>query len=207
MSLDVELHEGLDPRGTEDKVNRLSEEVKYLKGLWIVSLYGAFEKSLNSIFNEVLGVVEASEATFNSLKPSLKTIFGYSHIQSIKDCSYDTVIEKAIDFFRTSESPSKVALSVNPLTTYLQNVDGKSIIFLCNVLSINDYQIDLGRLGRLNNLKERRNAVAHGRETPAEVGSRFSRGLTELHALVLEETSRFHLTCDKYCTRTMFNHR
>lgn len=198
--------ERLIPPDQAGELRGVTDEVKALRGLWLVSLYGAFEKSINTIFSEVLEIVESSEVTLDKLKPSLKSVFNYPHIQSIKDCGYDTVVERSIEFLKISDSNSKVVLTTNPLINYLQNVDGKSVIFLCSVLSIDEYTIDNGVIGRLGNLKERRNAVAHGRETPAEVGGRFNTaGLQSLHTLVQEETSRFHLTCEDYCANELFN--
>lgn len=196
--------EGLAPPPSTNALSQSSEELKYLRGIWLVGLYGAVEKSINTIFSEVLDHIILSETPYRSLKPSLKAIFGYPQIQSIKDCGYDTLVARAVNFFSQADSAEHVGLTINPLTSYLQNVDGKSVLFLCKVLSIPDYVIDPGHLGRLNNLKDRRNAVAHGRESAAEAGARFSTGLAELHALALEETSRFHFACDDYCATSGF---
>lgn len=175
-------------------------EISNLRGLWLVNLYGVMEKSVNMISDEVIDCIVSDEVSSSFLKPSLHGVFHFSKILALKDCGHGTVMEKSMDLLRASHSIENVALASNPLPNKLQNVDAETIDLLCNLLSLDGHVIEAGRRGRLNNLKERRNAVAHGRETPHSVGRRFNdRGLHELFTLTNEEVFSFMERCRTYC--------
>jgi len=175
-------------------------EVRGLRGLWLVNLYGVMEKSVNLISDEIIDCIINDAVASSSLKPSLHGVFHFSKIQALKNCGYGTIIERSMELLRASHSVESVVLSRNPLPDKLQNVDADSIYLLCDLFSLEGHEIEIGRRGRLNNLKERRNAVAHGRETPHAVGGRFnSQGLQDLFTLTNEEVFRFMESCKIYC--------
>lgn len=175
-------------------------EISSLRGLWLVNLYGVMEKSVNMISDEVIDCIVTEAVASSSLKPSLHGVFHFSKIQALKDCGHGTIMEKSMDLLRASHSIENVELASNPLPDKLQNVDADTIYLLCDLLSLDGHEIEAGRRGRLNNLKERRNAVAHGRETPHSVGRRFNAdGLQDLFTLTNEEVFSFMERCRTYC--------
>lgn len=175
-------------------------EIRSLRGLWLVNLYGVMEKSVNMISDEIMNCIIADSVASSSLKPSLHGIFHFSKIQALKSCGTGTVIERSLELLRASHSVENVTLSSTPLPEKLQNVDAETIYLLCDLLSLDGYEIEIGRRGRLNNLKERRNAVAHGRETPHSVGGRFNfQGLQDLFTITSEEVFSFMTCCKSYC--------
>ncbi|WP_282091360.1 HEPN domain-containing protein [Epibacterium ulvae] len=175
-------------------------EIRSLRGLWLVNLYGVTEKSVNMIADEIVNCITSDAVASSSLKPSLHSIFHFPKIQALKSCGDRTVIGKSLELLRASHSVESVTLSGSPLPDKLQNVDAETIFLLCDLLSLNGYQIEAGRRGRLNNLKERRNAIAHGRETPHSVGERFNfQGLQDLFTITNEEVFRFMTQCKIYC--------
>ncbi len=176
-------------------------EISSLRGLWLVNLYGAMEKSINLIASEVIDAILADAVVSSTLKPSLHGVFHFSRIQALKDCGSTLVIEKSIDLMRASHSTERIDLIHSPLPDKLQNVDADTILLLCNLLSMDDYEINMGRRGRINHLKDRRNAISHGRETAQSIGARINFvGLQDLFNLTQEEVVRFMDSCKNYCT-------
>ena len=67
------------------------------------------------------------------------------------------------------------------------------------------YNLENSVGGKLGNIKERRNAVAHGRETPSEAGMRFNNdNLENLLNVAHNEADNFLIACQDYCTKEMF---
>ncbi|MDE4175768.1 hypothetical protein PXK01_16520 [Phaeobacter sp. PT47_59] len=175
-------------------------EIRSLRGLWLVNLYGVMEKSVNMIADEIVNCIINDAVASSSLKPSLHGVFHFPKIQALKSCGDRAVIEKSLELLRASHSAENVKLSSSPLPDKLQNVDAETIYLLCDLLSLKGHEIEVGRRGRLNNLKERRNAVAHGRETPHSVGGRFNfEGLQDLFRITSEEVFSFMTHCKVYC--------
>lgn len=178
----------------------LDDIQKTMRGLWIVSLYAAFERSTNTIVETALGnLLLAKSRTVDHL-PSVHSILHHRKIQSLKNAGWANVIDKSITLFDSVFSETAPENFDNPLADKLQNVDGKTLEWTANVFGISNFTVDAIKLGRLNNLRERRNAVSHGRESASEVGQRFT--LQEMNAIYNaadEVSTQFLLAMENHC--------
>ena len=160
---------------SEDSRLRSSDhELNALKGLWLVSLYAALEYGVNSLVTQSLSHIEGAGTRYNECRLELQPILHRSRVQSIRDCSLSKSHSAAFKLIMATMSPEVIRKVGHPLSEVLQNVDGHSIQLVVQLFGIADYQIEKPALIKLNNLKERRNAVAHGRETAAQAGQTFS---------------------------------
>jgi hypothetical protein len=159
----------------------LDDVQKALRGLWLVSLYAAVERSTNAIVEAALQEVSGHDAKSMDCVPALHTIFHYSKVQSIKDCGRNRVFDTARALFEASLADAPMKLSDNPLAESLQNVDASTLEWIIQLFGGDSIDIPGHSAKRLQTLRERRNAVAHGRESASEVGERYS--LDELHTL------------------------
>ena len=82
----------------------------------------------------------------------------------------------------------------------LQNVDMGTVMKVKSYFGTTTYKVEQENAGRLNNLRERRNAVAHGHESASQVGARYTYPeLRKLYEVADLESTRFHLHMKEYC--------
>lgn len=186
--------------GDRDGETTSSANNKSMRGLFLVGLYGAFERSTNATVDEAISEISSHQSACTKCNPEIFTIFRYSSIKSIRDASRVNVFEKSLHMFSSIKSAEKVSISDNPLAEIMQNVDGNTLIRISRYFGIENYEISWASRGRLGNLKERRNAVAHGREAPATAGERFSyQELRNMYAVADTEAERFIDIMKDYC--------
>ena len=173
---------------------------KAMKGLFLVALYGAFERSANSVVEQAIAEISSHQIPSNNCMPALLSVFHHSHVQSIRGCSKDNLFEKSMALFNSAASENPIVLQNNPLAEILQNVDGSTLKNIASYFCLQNYEINSSSMGRLNNLRERRNAVAHGRESAATAGERFSLDeLRRLYSIVDAEMTRFIVSLRFHC--------
>jgi hypothetical protein len=179
---------------------------KSLKGLFLVALYGAFEKSINIAVEKTISEILLRAPSHNRCNPEIFTIFLYSDIQSLRAASKINVFDKSLDIFSSINKTDQIRSSnTNPLAELLQNVDGATLVKVLRYFGIRSYRMPISSAGRLGNLRERRNAIAHGRETAATVGERFNYNeLRQMYSVADSESGRFFTHLDLYCKERMY---
>lgn len=177
----------------------LDDLQKAQRGLWLVALYAALERGVNAIVEATLHEVSSHQTRSVDFKPAMHSIIHFPSVQSVKDCAPKTILDKSVILFQNSFSPDPVAIANNPLANYLQNVDGGTIEWVCNLFGAAPYQIASAPRNRLSILRERRNAVAHGRETASQVGERYDLiEMARLYEAVDSELISFRLHMETY---------
>ncbi len=172
---------------------------KAQRGLWLVCLYAALERGTNAIVEAALQEVSSHATPSASFVPAMHSIIHFPRIQAVKDCGYDSVFDNCIELFGASFGVDPIALRDNPLAKYLQNADGGTIEWICKLFGCIDYTVTGAPRARLSTLRERRNAVAHGRETAVQVGERYDLDeLERLYEVVDSELMRFRLHLQSY---------
>ena len=168
---------------------------KALRGLLLVAIYSAMERGVNAYVEEALAVATSNASLVKDCIPEFQAIFHYPRIQSLRDCSYDSALSKSIDLFSVLTQDLEFSVASNPFSSRLQNVDGTTMEQCCQLLGVPNFTIGKMEKGRLNNLRERRNAVSHGRESPVQVGGRFSYvEIRTIHSIADTEVEKFGLT-------------
>jgi hypothetical protein len=108
--------------------------------------------------------------------PSLMALFLDAELQALRDCPDNGVWVRRIELF---EAVFSKTAAQSPNTVFPK--DGShfrhaQLQTLFDVLGIKRMPARRRRhLGRINEVVENRNAVAHGREAPEDVGRRYSR--------------------------------
>lgn len=183
----------------------LDELQKAQRGLWLVSLYAALEKGVNATVDAALSELSSHGPPSLSCTPPIHSIIHFSKLQSIKDCGYNKIFDSSISLFNASFGKDSVSITDNPLSEHLQNVDGSTIIWVCTLFGTAPYSIDAPSRGRLGTLRERRNAVAHGREAASKVGERYSlQEMGLLYQIVDQELARFRLHLEDYLVQRSY---
>lgn len=181
---------------------------KSLKAHWLVSLYASLERGINAVIEAALFEITSAAPASDACLPPLHSLIHFPMIQALRDCSNNRIFDRSVALFDASQSGAAVKFSDNPLAERLQNVDGKTFGWLLGLFGAEQYEIEASHLGRLNNLRERRNAVAHGRESAVEVGQRFGLDeLARLYEIVDEELTRFQLSLSDHCSAGSYMRR
>ncbi|AZL49642.1 hypothetical protein CWR52_23325 [Enterobacter sp. SGAir0187] len=177
-----------------------SDNIKSLKGLWIVSIYSAVERSVNAIIEAAIEVISGHNNRSIDCIASLHSIFHFSEIKSINECGKNKIFDKSISLFQATLSETVLRITDNPLAESLQNVDAKTMAWVLGLFGAPGFNISPASIGRVNALRERRNAVAHGRESAAEVGERYSlEELTNIYNAADEAIMAFYLCLSEHC--------
>lgn len=152
----------------------LDDLQKSMRGLLLVSIYAAFERSVNAVVEAAIQEVSNVAPPSIDCISTMHVMTHYSKIQSIRDSGAGKLIDNSIALFAASLGRERVSIQNNPIADRLQNVDGSTLQWVANLFGVENFEIELSTLARLRTLRERRNAVAHGREAASKVGERYS---------------------------------
>ncbi|WP_146111972.1 HEPN domain-containing protein [Brevundimonas vesicularis] len=183
----------------------LDDIQKAQRGLWLVAVYAAFERGTNAVVEAALEhISNHGPKSIESVAP-LHAIFHFSRIQSVKDCGYDRVFDSSVALFQGSLSDVPMKVTDNPLAKYLQNVDGGTLEWASSLFGAVPYSVTGANRGRLATLRERRNAVAHGRESASQVGEPYSLDeMQRVYDAADSELLRFKLHMEAYCNSRLY---
>lgn len=173
---------------------------KSQRGLWLVSLYAAVERSVNVAVEAAISDISTNSVESKNAVASVHSIFHFSKIKSLRDCSRNAVFDRSVDLFEASSSTNLLELHENPLAESLQNVDGNTMSWVLKLFGAPETSPAPASLGRTKTLRERRNAVAHGRESAAQVGERYTiQELSNYYDAADEVTNAFISTLSTHC--------
>lgn len=181
----------LDP-GAPPNLVPSTDPDKALRGLLLVAIYSAMERGVNAYVEEALAVATSHASLVKDCIPEVQAIFHYPRIQSLRACSEDNSLSKSIELFSMLTQDLEFSVGSNPFAVRMQNVDGSTMEQCCQFLGVPNFSIGIMERGRLNNLRERRNAVSHGRESSVQVGGRFSYDeIRTIHSIADTEVEKF----------------
>lgn len=178
----------------------VDETQKALRGLWLVSLYAAVERSANAVVEAAIADISSKSIKSSDSKFNLHGIFHYNKVQAVHSCGRNSLFDKSADLFEVAFSDATLSATDNPLAESLQNVDAKTLSWILKLFGAPEMTPDVASIGRTNTLRERRNAVAHGRESASKVGERYT--ITELDNLYNaadEVVAAFVLSIEGHC--------
>ncbi|MGL4391207.1 MAG: HEPN domain-containing protein [Carnobacterium maltaromaticum] len=147
--------------------------VKIQRGLYYVHLYSALEKVVNETVEQALLIIENNKIPNHKYQINFNVIALNRKMQAFKDCSSKEYFNKSIDIFNSINSEDVINISNTVLSGTLQNVWFKTIQTTLKSFCINQLIVEPRVKLTVDEVVEKRNAVAHGRQTPVEVGERF----------------------------------
>lgn len=171
--------------------------VNVMKGLFFVQLYGALEKSVSDTVQILLTKI-------GELKPRNEHVLLHFNVvamarkwKSIKDSGYDKAFPQMTDFFRMFSSSEYLGIDDSLFSKLLQNVWAKSLDEVSGSLGIPSF-LTREEAIIVDELVEKRNAVAHGRDSAAAIGQRYRvdvlrKRLQSIQALILKIIDRLEL--------------
>lgn len=142
-----------------------------LRGLMFVSLYGAIEYTVTHGTQSFIGFLCGLKISTVHLEHALHTIALNSQLTSARDAGENRKWETRRAIFSEMASKSICDIPDTVFGSFLHNVYPKTIseIFLCLGIKAEVTAVD-SDIGYLQEITEKRNAVAHGRETASDIG-------------------------------------
>lgn len=160
----------LEPRIITDPV---PIEVNMMKGLFYVHLYSSLEKSINELIENTLIHISSKSVQYNHFAIPFNSISLVDKLKSFKDCGHSNFFNKAFEIFNEISSSDICTLNESIFANNLQNVWTKTIEEICHSFGIKTFVITPRIKATIDEIVEKRNAVAHGRESAKIAGERF----------------------------------
>lgn len=146
-------------------------EVKILRGMFFVHLYGAFEFSINSIVAAASRAINTASVPHSDVRHTLGVLVLDASFKSAAMAGADKRWSRRLDLIRQRLS-SEVA-TITDGTVDLQNIWLDTLTDLYAVFGIDKPVVyDLTKTGYIRELVDTRNKIAHGRESPVTTGTR-----------------------------------
>lgn len=152
----------------------VTTEVKIMKALFCVQLYASMEKSINDSVETLLNIVSSESIECKNLSHNLVPIALFNQFISIRDGKRSDVLSKATTIFGSSNSGDVAYLNPAVFSAELQNVWSKTINHILVSVGITEFSLSNVEKITVDEIVEKRNAIAHGRLSPVEVGERYT---------------------------------
>jgi hypothetical protein len=159
--------EPVNPRDT------VSLEVNIMKGLFYVHLYSTLEKTINELAEQTIILINTKSISTKHFNHTFNSIALYNELKSFKDCGHRNFFAKAYDIFIQINNNNPASLNETLFSNNLQNVWFKTIEEISLCFGVKGINTSARVKATINEIVDKRNAVAHGRENAADVGSRF----------------------------------
>lgn len=152
----------------------LEEAIKVQKGMFFVSLYASIEFTLTNAVSGFLAALQANPSHPESYHTALLTVILNREFNSVIDSKNSLWEAKASLIERIfSKDPATIDNSVFPANGI--NISADHFVSVWKHLKLPGQPLPDGFNSRvINEIKEHRNAIAHGRERASSIGGRFS---------------------------------
>lgn len=147
-------------------------EIKIMRGLYYVHLYSVLEKSLNETIEQTLLLIKSKNIKNRHFSTLFNVISLNSKMQSFKQCGYKEYFDRSSDIFEGVDSESIFDISNTIFSQNLQNIWYKTIQDTIRSFGATPILVEPRVRLTIDEVVDKRNAVAHGRETPIVVGER-----------------------------------
>jgi hypothetical protein len=147
------------------------------KGLVFVHLYAAYEFTVKSVVQTAIDSINAHGHKMKEIKPSLMALYLDRELTSLRDAGRRNLWNTRLHLFQRVFCDDKIALANNTGPPS----DGSHyrhthLIMIFNVFGIARLPARRrAHLHRIDEIVDHRNQIAHGNETAAEVGRRYTR--------------------------------
>lgn len=149
-----------------------SANVKIMRGLFYVHLYAAIENSINELVEKSILLINSKNVKNNHYTLIFNTISTIDKLQSLKDCSHKNFTNRSIALMQEIGSRNIRGLNETVFAKQLQNIWMSTVLEVYNAFGIKKPNFDPRVRATIDEIVEKRNAVAHGRESAQSIGER-----------------------------------
>lgn len=166
VAINLAYIESIEPDG------EAPSHVKILRGLYYVHLYSALERVINETIEQTILLIKNKNVKNKHYLTAFNVISLNSKMQGFKSCGYKDYLYKSAEVFEAVESSESFEISNTIFSQNLQNAWFKTIEETIKSFGAKPIEVDPRVRFTVDEVVEKRNAVAHGRETPIVVGER-----------------------------------
>ncbi len=175
-----------------------TQELKILKGLFFVLLYGAVEKSCTDAVQLLLSKIKALTPKNEHVILPFNVVTMARQWKRIKDSGHGNAFAQMKDLFAGIGSADAYAFDETLFSSTLQNVWAKTIDEVIGALGVTGFTLGTTEQALINELVDKRNAVAHGRESASSVGEKYeckdlNSKLNVIQALIFQFIDRLEI--------------
>jgi hypothetical protein len=175
-------------------------------GMTIVFVYGFMEFSLTRAVNQLAELISQEAVRAKDYAPAVRVLAQEPRIQSIISTSDKRGIKKRLELYEEVYSASHCKIDGSLLSGQVQNVWAVSVENVFSSFGIKSSPFfETGMNRRIDQVVDDRNAVAHGRQSPEEVGRRYA--LTDIDATILkfgQQVDYMVIQMEEYYSNTEF---
>jgi hypothetical protein len=172
----------------------IAREVAAAKGLFFVYLYGVYEFTVKSIIQETVSILNNMSLRIVDCKPVLLSLILSADCDSIRDVGRDKLWPKRQQLFAQINTPQLASINTAVMPTSGKNLRLEELESIWGSFGLTGSILPTPRSRiRIEELVNNRNAIAHGSDSPTQVGSRYT--VTEL--------STFLQDIDLICTHLL----
>lgn len=170
-----------------------SELIKIQKGYLFVSLYSSIEYTITNVVSRYLEILKQEQMKPMDYQKYLLCAVLDNKFNALIGSSKKKVWDKKREFFDALFSPEPANIDDSVFPTDGMNISKKQIEDVWSVFHLDGEPLPGGiNSWILNEIKDHRNAIAHGREKAADIGGRYT--TSTLNQRVIDiETLCFHI--------------
>jgi hypothetical protein len=153
--------------------------VKSMRGLFYVHLYGAFERSVNdSVSTFIRGTVDL-EVNVQHITPHFLPVALDARFKSLQGTQGSGNWKKRLEFVGAMIATGTCSINDALFSEHLQNAWPQTLAAVATYLGIGTPAFEASDVLAVDEVVDKRNAVAHGRASPAEIGASTRSGTLE----------------------------
>lgn len=159
---------------TSSPLQRDSDDVRAMRGLLYVHMYGAFEYAMDQSFIRLAQHISARGVARRHLESALFSVVLDNEFKSLQSVNaLEKKLRKRIQTVGCTRDQSHASIADNVLSQNMQSAGSAAIALAFEVYEISEsHLVEMTVKNYIDEVVERRHAVAHGRESPVDVGVR-----------------------------------
>lgn len=164
-------------KSLETARNQHADEINVRKGLFLVLLYGAFEYSLTRTLTEATVLINACRVEYGHMNELLYGLALDPQLASLTaaEARRDSKWQRRTELFRKQACADPVVLLDSAFAPELQNAKANTIQKMFDVFGITQPALYDPRVKQyIDEVVDKRNAVAHGRESASSTGQAYT---------------------------------
>lgn len=203
---EVRLHLDLIKELSPSRPGPVRVGVKVAKGMFFVHLYGALEFTVAISVQRALQAINEKAPRIHDVKPAFLSLALDAECRAVAAVGPAKMWPKRRELFARSRSSDCIVLNDNVLPADSSNIKYEQLESIWETFCITAPVLPRPPLrARLHEITENRNAISHGRESPATIGGRYSpTDLTQCFAAVDELCTYVVGTFEEYVANERF---
>lgn len=178
------------------------QDLKIVKGMFFVILYGALEKSTHELLQLLLLKIKVLQPKNRHVVLAFNVVSMARRWKSVKDTGYKDVFPRMSEFFSCLDSAEYLGIDETLFAGLLQNIWADTIEEVITALGVSGFTLSNADRAAIDELVENRNAIAHGRESVSSIGERYRsddlrKKLQDIQSFIVKLIDRMELYFDQ----------